>query len=98
MHQLFVFLAACVAGAINAVAGGGTLVTFPTLVWLGVPAVNANMTNTVSLWPGSLGGFWGYRRELRDAGRLDAALARRGIMALRRALAHDLQSADSSDA
>jgi uncharacterized protein len=69
LHQLFVFLAACVAGAINAVAGGGTLVTFPTLVWLGVPAVNANMTNTVSLWPGSLGGFWGYRRELRDVDR-----------------------------
>jgi uncharacterized protein len=69
LHQLFVFLAACVAGAINAVAGGGTLVTFPTLVWLGVPSVNANMTNTVALWPGSLGGFWGYRRELRDMDR-----------------------------
>lgn len=58
------FAAACAAGAINAVAGGGTLVTFPTLVWLGVPSVAANATNTVSLWPGSMGSVWGYRREL----------------------------------
>jgi uncharacterized membrane protein YfcA len=65
LHHLFVFAAACVAGAINAVAGGGTLVTFPTLVWLGVPSIAANATNTVSLWPGSLGSVWGYRRELR---------------------------------
>jgi len=53
VHQLIVFAAAAVAGAINAVAGGGTLVTFPTLVWLGVPSIAANATNTVSLWPGS---------------------------------------------
>ena len=53
------------AGAINAVAGGGTLVSFPTLVWLGVPSVVANATNTVAIWPGSLGSAWGYRRELR---------------------------------
>ncbi len=59
--------AAVVAGAINSVAGGGTLVSFPTLVWLGVPAINANMTNAVALWPGSLGSVWGYRRELREA-------------------------------
>jgi len=52
------------AGAINAVAGGGTLVTFPTLVWLGVPSIAANATNTVSLWPGALGSVWGFRREL----------------------------------
>lgn len=64
MHEILVFAAACAAGAINAVAGGGTLVTFPTLVWLGVPSIAANATNTVSLWPGSLGSVWGYRREL----------------------------------
>jgi uncharacterized membrane protein YfcA len=57
-------VAAVVAGAINAVAGGGTLVTFPTLVWLGVPSIAANATNAVALWPGSLGSVWGYRREL----------------------------------
>jgi uncharacterized membrane protein YfcA len=69
VHQLIVFAAACVAGAINAVAGGGTLVTFPALVWLGVPSITANATNTVSLWPGSLGSVWGYRRELRGVDR-----------------------------
>ena len=52
------------AGAINALAGGGTLVSFPTLVGLGVPAVNANVTNTVALVPGYLGGSWAQRDDL----------------------------------
>ena len=69
MHELLVFGAGIIAGAINSVAGGGTLVSFPTLIWLGVPSITANATNTVSLWPGSLGGVWGYRREMRGADR-----------------------------
>ena len=60
------FAAAFVAGAINSIAGGGTLVSFPTLIWLGLPPVVANATNTVAVWPGSLGSMWGYRRELAD--------------------------------
>ena len=67
MHQLLVFLAACGGGAVNSVAGGGTLLTVPTLIWLGVPALNANATSTVALWPGSLSGAWGFRREMRQA-------------------------------
>ena len=67
VHQLIVFAAACVAGAINSVAGGGTLITFPTLIWLGVMSKSANATSTLALWPGSLGSVWGYRRELRRA-------------------------------
>lgn len=67
MHQLLVFLAACAGGAINSVAGGGTLLTVPTLIWLGVPALNANATSTVALWPGSLSGAWGFRQEMRQA-------------------------------
>lgn len=63
-HALIAFAAAFLAGAINSVAGGGTLVTFPTLVFLGLPPVIANATNTLAIWPGSLGGMWGYRREL----------------------------------
>lgn len=59
------FAAAFAAGAINSVAGGGTLVSFPALVWLGLPAVTANATNTVALWPGSVAGMAGYRREMR---------------------------------
>lgn len=52
------------AGALNAVAGGGTLLTFPTLVAIGLPPVSANVTNTVALVPGYVGGIAGYRREL----------------------------------
>jgi uncharacterized membrane protein YfcA len=59
------FSAALLAGAINAVAGGGTLVTFPALVWSGLEVRIANATSTVALWPGSISGMWGYRRELR---------------------------------
>jgi uncharacterized membrane protein YfcA len=58
------FGTAVIAGAINTIAGGGTLLTFPTLIWLGMPSVLANATNTVAIWPGSLGSVWGYRREL----------------------------------
>ena len=59
-----VFFAAFIAGAINSVAGGGTLVSFPSLVWVGLPSTIANATSTVAIWPGSLGGMWGYRRDL----------------------------------
>lgn len=52
------------AGAINAVAGGGSLISFPALLAAGYPAKPANVTNTVALWPGYLGGSLGYRREL----------------------------------
>ena len=55
--------AAFLAGAINSVAGGGTLVSFPTLVWLGLPSITANATSTVAIWPGSLGSIWGFRHE-----------------------------------
>jgi len=48
----------------NSFAGGGTLLTFPALVALGIPPINANATSTVALWPGSLGSMWGYRGEL----------------------------------
>ena len=49
-------LASVAGGAVNALAGGGTLITFPTLVALGIPAVASNVTNTVALCPGYLGG------------------------------------------
>lgn len=64
-HASVAFASAFLAGAINSVAGGGTLVTFPALVWLGLPPVIANATNTVAIWPGSLGGMWGFRQYLR---------------------------------
>jgi acyl-coenzyme A synthetase/AMP-(fatty) acid ligase len=57
-------VSALLAGGINAVAGGGSLITFPTLLALGFPPVTANVTNTVGLVPGYLGGIAGYRKEL----------------------------------
>jgi uncharacterized membrane protein YfcA len=58
-------LAAVAAGAINALAGGGTLITFPTLVALGIPAVAANITNTVALCPGYVGGALAQAKDLK---------------------------------
>jgi uncharacterized protein len=66
---LLVFLSAVVGGAVNSIAGGGTLITFPAIVWLGVPPISANATSTVALWPGSFGSMWAYRDELRGARR-----------------------------
>lgn len=64
LHLALAGIAAFLAGAINSVAGGGTLITFPTLMALGLPPVIANATNTVAIWPGALGSLWGFRREL----------------------------------
>lgn len=74
MHALLVFAAGLIAGGINAIAGGGSLVSFPTLIWLGVPPILANATNAVALWPGTLASVWGYRRELRGVDRRVYAL------------------------
>jgi len=51
------------AGAVNSIAGGGSLILFPTLVALGLGTVSANVTNSVAQWPGYLGGVLGFRRE-----------------------------------
>src|SRR3954468_12599977 len=56
--------AALLAGAVNAIAGGGSLITFPALVAVGLPPVVANVTNTVAMTPGYLGAFLAQRRDL----------------------------------
>ncbi|GMV33478.1 MAG: sulfite exporter TauE/SafE family protein [Chloroflexi bacterium CFX1] len=66
LDHLFAALAALAAGAINALAGGGTLITFPVLTFLGVPAVSANITNTVALCPGYFGGTLAQANDLKD--------------------------------
>jgi len=68
-------IAGAAAGLINSIAGGGTLVTFPTLVWLGRPPILANASNTVALWPGSLAGMIGFRREMAGCSRIFPWLA-----------------------
>jgi len=59
------FFAAMIAGAINSVAGGGSLISFPSLVAFGVPSVPANATNTAALWPGSLSSAFAYSQDTR---------------------------------
>ena len=65
INFLLMGLAAMAAGAINALAGGGTLITFPALIALGVPAISANVTNTVALLPGYLGGTFAQINDLK---------------------------------
>jgi uncharacterized membrane protein YfcA len=65
VDMIVMALAGVGAGAINAVVGSGTLITFPTLVALGYPPVTATMSNAVGLVAGGVSGTWGYRRELR---------------------------------
>ncbi len=77
---ILVALAAMAAGAINALAGGGTLITFPTLVGLGLPAVAANVTNTVALVPGYLGATFAQLKDMRGQGKRLAYLLPAGVI------------------
>jgi uncharacterized membrane protein YfcA len=64
LEMLAVAAAGVAAGAVNAIVGSGSLITFPTLLAVGYPPVVANVSNTVGLVFGSFSGAWGYRREL----------------------------------
>jgi len=59
----FAFLAAVAAGFINAIAGGGTLISFPVLIAIGIPPIAANITNTIALCPGYFGGVFAQRKD-----------------------------------
>jgi uncharacterized membrane protein YfcA len=78
--DVLLFGAAFIAGIVNSMAGGGTLLTFPALLSAGLPAVTANATSTVALVPGSLSAFWGYRSEVQGEGRLLLAMAVPSLM------------------
>lgn len=67
-HAIAVFAAALAAGAANAIAGGGSAISFPVLVFAGVPPVAANATSGVGLWPGSASAAWSYRSRIRRMG------------------------------
>jgi uncharacterized protein len=63
-QALFLFFAAGIAGTLNALAGGGSFVSFPALLFVGVPPVQANATNTVALWPGLAASAAAYMKRL----------------------------------
>jgi len=84
---LLLFVAAVIGGGMNSVAGGGSFVAFPALLFAGVPPVPANATNTIALWPGAVASAVAYRRELADVRR---ELVPLGIAALLGGLAGSL--------
>src|SRR5260221_2655535 len=62
-NAILLFFAAAIAGTLNAVAGGGSFVSFPLLLFTGVAAVEANATNTVAVWPGLAGSTFVYPKR-----------------------------------
>ncbi len=75
---LILTLAGLAAGALNAVAGGGTFLSFPALIWLGVPPVMANATATLTALPGYVGSAWAFRHDISPEG----AMGLRAMFAL----------------
>ena len=70
LQALALFIAAMLGGALNSVAGGGSFITLPTLIFTGVPSKIANATSTVALWPGSVASVGAYRKELAKQNRV----------------------------
>lgn len=69
LHYLALFIAAFIGGSINAIAGGGTVISFPTLVWVGVPTAMASATNSLALWPASASAAVAFREDVRRESR-----------------------------
>ena len=70
LQGIVLFIAAILGGILNSVAGGGSFISFPALIFTGVPPINANATNTVALWPGSVASTGAYRKELASQNRV----------------------------
>ena len=68
-HPIFLFFAALLGGTVNSVAGGGSFISFPALLFAGIPAIPANATNTVALWPGTLASAVAYRNAFTSEAR-----------------------------
>lgn len=66
VSDLLIVVAGFGAGAVNAVAGGGSLISFPALLAVGLPPITANVTNTIAVWPGYVGSVVAYRRNIAD--------------------------------
>jgi uncharacterized membrane protein YfcA len=80
LQLILVVAAAFVAGILNAVAGGGSFLSFPALLGTGIPPVQANATNTVALWPGQLTSIAAYREDVRKNARLVIPMALAGLL------------------
>ncbi|NTW59056.1 MAG: sulfite exporter TauE/SafE family protein [Nitrospirae bacterium] len=80
LDLIAVGLAAVAGGFVNAIAGGGTLITFPMLIAVGIPPVIANVTNTVALCPGYVGGTYAQRRDLQGQKKRMGMLLPTGIL------------------
>jgi len=79
LQVALMFIAAFFAGIVNSIAGGGMLLAFPLLIWLGLDPKVANATGTVALLPGLMGGLFGYRRDMNDTSLL---LMRLGVISV----------------
>src|SRR5512146_2130038 len=64
VNGILLFLAAVLAGTMNSVAGGGSFISFPTLIFTGVPPIPANATSTVALWPGTVASISAYWKKI----------------------------------
>jgi uncharacterized membrane protein YfcA len=74
LRYVILAAAAFTAGVFNALAGGGSFFSFPALLGMGLPPINANATSTVALWPGHISSLVALRRQLRDVGRASVAV------------------------
>jgi uncharacterized membrane protein YfcA len=79
-QAIFLFAAATLAGALNAVAGGGGFIAFPALIFTGMQPIAANATNTAALWPGTLASTGAYRGAMRGRGKTILPLIISGII------------------
>ncbi|HXP30382.1 MAG TPA: sulfite exporter TauE/SafE family protein [Stellaceae bacterium] len=81
LSVLILFIAGFAGGVLIAIAGGGSFVTFPALLFAGVPAVAANASSTVALLPGNLSSAWAYRHDLLDISEINVkAFAATGLV------------------
>src|SRR5438445_11329987 len=62
---MWLVFASLIAGVMNAMAGGGSFISFPAMLSIGIPPIQANATNTVALWPGQLVSVWALRTDVR---------------------------------
>ena len=79
-HWIWLVVAAFLAGVLNAVAGGGSFLSFPALLATGIQPVQANATNTVALWPGQVTSIAAYREDIRKNVRLAIPMALAGLL------------------